>query len=55
MGGFRALNKHKSNDKLTKLGVKRTYRDLKANTALYKPASGTAEEQRLKLVTLTSE
>ena len=36
MGGLRALNKHKSNDKLTKLGAKRTYKDLKANTNLYK-------------------
>ena len=55
MGGFRALNKHKSNDKLSKLGVKRTYRDLKANTALYKQPSAVVEEKRLKLIALTSE
>ena len=55
MGGFRALNKHKSNDKLTKLGIKRTYRDVKANNALYKQSSAAVEEQHLKLIKLTSE
>ena len=55
MGGFRALNKHKSNDKLTKLGIKRTYRDTRAHAALNKQTTATVEEKRLKLITLTSE
>ena len=55
MGGLRALNKHKTNDKHLKLGAKRTYRDQRIDEAKKQQVTTSKEEKNLELITLTPE
>ena len=55
MGGLRALNRHKNNDKLTKHGAKRTFRDQRADEATKNQKPTANNSKPLRIIDLTEE
>ena len=55
MGGLRALNRHKTNEKLTRIGSKRTFKDQRAEEAAKNNQASAQNDKPLRLIELTEE